>query len=210
MKNTSKQANMRHTADFNLLNDEDEYPSEVSPYHGLRMSLEEFLDWEAEADGWKYEWKNATIIGVEESMRTTQIALQVRILDAFSLTSPYKAGGRLLAEVDCELSEGVLRRPDLAYFTAAQIAEADAGKHPIPAFVIEIVSPNDKIIPMLDKLADYHAAGIQTIWYVYPSAGIVEVHTDRTKPLRCFDDDVCSAAPAIPQFQMTARQIFVK
>ncbi|TAE26579.1 MAG: Uma2 family endonuclease [Candidatus Kapaibacterium sp.] len=190
--------------------DDEEDIVNVSPFHGLQMPLENFLDWEPEADGWKYEWENGTIIGEEESMRTKQIGIQQRILRAFAQTQAYAQGGELLPEVDCELSEGILRRPDIAYFTAEQIAAADAGEYPIPAFVIEIVSPSDKILPMMKKLADYHTAGIQTIWYIYPSAGIVEVHTDRTKPLRCFDDDVCSAAPAITGFQMTARQVFAK
>jgi Uma2 family endonuclease len=193
----------------NILEHDDEIYA-VSPFHGLQMSLEDFLTWEPEADGWKYEWENGIIIGEEESMRKKQIALQVRILDAFSQTVAYQAGSRLIAEVDCELSEGLLRRPDIAYFTAAQIAEMEEGNAVIPAFVIEVISPGDNFNRLEQKLFDYFRVGVQCVWYVNPQLGVVRAYSSPEYGAVCRDEQICSAAPAITDFQMTARQIFAK
>jgi len=96
----------RKKSDSDVLEHDDE-AREISPYHGLQMSLEDFLAWEPEADGWKYEWENGIIIGEEEYMRKKQTGIQKRLLRAFSQTTAYQQGGELLAEVDCELSEGL-------------------------------------------------------------------------------------------------------
>jgi Uma2 family endonuclease len=52
-----------------------------------------------------------------------------------------------------------------------------------PDLVIEIVSPDDTPLDMLDKIADYHAAGIPYIWIADPyKRSLIEANTALHKP----------------------------
>ncbi len=65
-----------------------------------------------------------------------------------------------------------VRRPDLAFISAARLNRVpDEGHIPIaPDLAIEIVSPNDSVYELDDKLIDYRAAGIPLIWIINPHA----------------------------------------
>jgi Uma2 family endonuclease len=180
-----------------------------SHYEGLQMSLADFLAFEPEPDGWKYEWENGIITTHEETINQQQAGVLKRITRAFAQTAAYKQGGELLPEIDCWLKTlDVLRRPDIAYFTAEQIAAMEGGEYVTPTFVIEVVSRSDNFNRLEKKLFEYFAVGVQTVWYVNPQLRTVRVYTSPANATLCMNDDVCSAAPALSAFQMKASEIF--
>ncbi len=177
-------------------------------YDGLKMSLHDFLDWEREPDGWKYEWNNGIIEINEVNMTLKEQYIVQNIQIAFAQTLAAKAKGGIYPEVDCPLTETLLRRPDLAYFTREQIQQGRLLlPHVIPSFVIEIISQHDKDLKLESKLDEYFAAGVQCVWYVRPYSMRVSVYTSPVHVRICQADDVCSAVPAL-DFAMTAREIF--
>ncbi len=176
-------------------------------YDGLKMSLHDFLDWEREPDGWKYEWNNGIIEINEESMKSTERMMVFKIMRAFSKTNASQKDDALLPETDCVLLNEQVRRPDLAYFTQVQMVESLQGFQPVPAFVIELISPNDKAYKLEQKLDEYFAAGVACVWYIYPNLKQVNVYTSRTAVKICLDKTPCSAAPAL-DFTMTPNEIF--
>lgn len=146
-------------------------------YDGLKMSLRDFLDWEREPDGWKYEWNNGIIEINEVSMRNTERNIADNILFAFEQTPFRKQRRALLPETDCLLPSGQVRRPDIAYFTYEQIQASARGEQPVPPFTIELISKIDGVGKVDEKLAEYFASGVLCGWHILPESRRVKVYT---------------------------------
>ncbi len=190
-------------------------PAQVKPkalYEGLQMTVKDFLDWKpVQADGWKYEWDNGELIAHEETMNTYQLFIFDAIMRAFVKTTEYADGSTLMPEARCRFDAlKRARQPDIAYFTHAQMALGAIGEHPVPSFVIEVISTFDNGNELERKLADYFAVGVQTVWYVYTELEMVRVYTSLRQGVYCAGEDICSAAPALPNFQMKAATMFAK
>lgn len=176
-------------------------------YDGLKMSLRDFLDWEREPDGWKYEWNNGIIEINEVSMRNTERNIADNILFAFEQTLFRKQRHALLPETDCLLPSGQVRRPDIAYFTYEQIQASACGEQLVPPFTIELISKIDGVGKVDEKLAEYFASGAHCVWHILPESRRVMVYTSLKDVQICSDEDVCSARPAL-DFTMKADEIF--
>ena len=74
-------------------------------------------------------------------------------------------------------------------------------------FAIEIISLHDKINEFETKLKEYFANGVQVVWQIIPLSETVKVYTSVKNVQICQGNDVCSAAPALPNFQMTVADI---
>jgi Uma2 family endonuclease len=81
------------------------------------------------------------------------------------------------------LGEGRVRIPDISVFASEEPTEEIPSRPPL--IVIEIVSPDDRHIDVLEKLEEYHAWGVPNVWLVDPyrqrcyiyAAGLREVST---------------------------------
>ncbi|MDW8438706.1 MAG: Uma2 family endonuclease, partial [Chloroherpetonaceae bacterium] len=172
-------------------------------YDGKKMSLEKFWDFKAE-DGFKYEWINGVLLASEYMMKTSELLTVVRIQEAFRHTTAAREGGALLAETKVFLKAlNRARIPDLAYFTKEELLRSEQGEETIPKFVIEFISPTDRFKYYDDKLNEYFASGVQTVWLLDREKKRVWVFTSPKEVKICTDDDICSAAPAIPDFQIS-------
>lgn len=101
-----------------------------------------------------------------------------------------------------------MRRPDLAYFSGEQIDNSlTSDEEPIPAFLIEIVSPSDDAEKVEEKLAEYFKSTVQVVWHIYPENQVVYVYTSR-KSVKICTDDICSASPVLLDFATTANELF--
>ncbi len=176
-------------------------------YNGKKMSLEKFMDFKPE-DGFKYEWNNGFLEAREKMIKPSEFYLLQNLQRAFVKTALYQAKGELLTETVCPISEGKYRVPDLAVFTKAQIEQAREGEQPVPIFVIELVSKSDSLDYYDAKLEEYFFVGVQTVWLVSPTQKKVRVFTSPKEVKICTQDDVCSAAPALPDFTITPNQLF--
>ena len=112
-------------------------------------------------------------------------------------------------EQDVMLTGIQMRRPDLAYFSGKQIDNSlTSEEEPIPAFLIEIVSPSDDAEKVEEKLAEYFKSTVQVVWHIYPENQVVYVYTSRKSVKICTDDDVCSASPVLPDFEISVNDLF--
>jgi Uma2 family endonuclease len=73
------------------------------------------------------------------------------------------------------------RRPDVAYVSFARWAEdrpipehGDAWQV-VPELAIELLSPNDEVDELIDKLDEYFEAGVREVWVVHPRRRVVYV-----------------------------------
>jgi Uma2 family endonuclease len=177
-----------------------------SPKRDRRMSLERFLEWQPK-DGYVYEWANGIIIP-KKAMQNHERMMVSKILRKFQTTQTFQKGDELLPETDCQLSATQVRRPDIAYFTKDQLLASARGEHPIPSFVVEIISKNDKMDEVEEKRLEYFKAGVQVAWYIFPKIGLVRVFTSAKQSIDCMTSDICSADPAIPDLSLKADEIF--
>lgn len=177
-------------------------PSTISP-----STFEEFLLWEP-VDGFKYEWNDGEVIRFEK-MKKKHLVI-VRVLNRLFLsTSAHLNGGELITEQDVMISGIQMRRPDLAYFSGTQIDKSAApGPEPIPEFIIEVISPTDDAVKVEEKLAEYFKSSVKVVWHIYPENEVVYVYTSRKSVKICTDQDICSASPVLPDFEIITTELF--
>jgi Uma2 family endonuclease len=162
-------------------------------------------------DGHKYEWLNGEVAQFK-SMDYTQFYILENLLSHFeALKFAASLKGRFIPEGDMFFGANH-RRPDVAYLTDEQIARTAYGENQVPLFVIEVIPNNDQLNAVADKLGNYRSAGVRTVWLILPNRREVHVYSGESlKQMSvCTESDVCSAAPALPVFAMTANEIFKK
>lgn len=173
-----------------------------------RMTLERWRNWKP-ADGWKYDWNNGIITKSKKMVSEKQRFIVQNILDAFYAKGLHKQGG-LMPEPEMSYDNGRHRVSDLAYFSKQQTLAAAKGEHgdSVAAFLIEVISDNDTIREVEKKIWEYFENGVQVLWQVFPEREVVKVYTSPLENKICIKEMVCSAAPALPGFDVTVNQIF--
>lgn len=176
----------------------------------LPRTLDEFLNWEPE-DGFKYEWNDGELIKFSGMKKKEYYIFDLLNL-IFIEKGLYKKGS-LISESDVMLSgtppAGIqMRRPDIAYFTREQIYAGHSGEDVIPEFVVELISANDDIEKVEEKLIEYFKAGVKVVWHVMPINKRVYVYTSSKTVKICEGEDICSAAPVLEGFEISAENLF--
>ncbi len=81
-----------------------------------------------------------------------------------------KLGG-VISEMDFKLAGETVRRPDVAFISAARLRNIDMEQVPfpvVPDLVVEIVSKNDRADDLNLKVAQYLEAGAKGVWLFFP------------------------------------------
>jgi Uma2 family endonuclease len=158
-------------------------------------------------DGYTYEWVNGQVEKTKRSMDYTQVFILDNLLNFFEqLKMQGKVSGRLAGEIDTFFSESH-RRPDICYLTNEQMRAARDGFPPVPSFVVEIISDNDKMKRVQKKMLDYWRAEVPVIWHIFPDLEIVHVYHGK-KMTVFMKNEICSAEPILPDFAMSVNDIF--
>jgi Uma2 family endonuclease len=158
-------------------------------------------------DGFNYEWVNGAVEKTPRSMNRKQFYIVQNLQRFFSqLYSDGKVSGSLIPEGDTFFGENH-RRPDVAYYTDEQIESAAEDNEAEPQFIIEIISTTDEMNRVHRKMKDYRASEIPVVWHIFPE--LHEVHVFHGRKSEIFiGDEICSAAPVLPGFQMSVDAIF--
>lgn len=174
---------------------------------GIPMSKQRFMNWNPD-DGFLYEFDNGTAIPTD-GMKKEERYLVRNVQRALQKTKAFLDGGFMFEESEVWVTDSQKRIPDMAFFTDDQIKESTETKpEPIPAFVIEIISPTDKVKPVESKVIEYFSAGVQVVWHIHPDLRMVRVFTSPRQNVTCFENDSFTAAPVIPDLQMTVEELF--
>lgn len=110
--------------------------------------------------------------------------------------------------MDSYIDDTRKRRPDLAYFTLAQIVETGEGIRQRTQFAIEILSESESFQDVTEKVQDYFDAGAVLVWYVLPVSRKIVVYTSADESKSYKGGAVVSAAPLLPDFQFTVSDLF--
>ena len=79
----------------------------------------------------------------------------------------------------------------------------------IPEFVIEVVSSNDVLTKENKKMKNYRDAGIKVVWQIFPDTQEVVVTRGKDSKTR-INKDICSAAPVLPGFNISVKDLSKK
>ena len=162
----------------------------------------------ARVDGFKYEW-NDGFIEKTDAMKQEELYIVENLTD-FLYSIKSLIGGILTSEIETWTSDVKWRKPDMAYFSKAQITMASEKINTIPTFVIELVSKNDDVNDILDKNIEYFKAGVKVVWWIFPKQKQVHVYNSYNDVMICDAETICSAEAAVPYFSLTVDAIFKK
>jgi Uma2 family endonuclease len=106
------------------------------------------------------------------------------------------------------------RRPDIAFVSYARWAkdrkkDRDENAWPVvPKLGIEIVSPTDDAVELLDKIAEYFEAGMELVWVVYPHQSMIYVYQTLTDVHGLTRSDVLDGGKVLPGFKLPLSGLF--
>ncbi|HZK81864.1 MAG TPA: Uma2 family endonuclease, partial [Humisphaera sp.] len=102
---------------------------------------------------------------------------------------------------------GLIRRPDVAFVTAERLPGVAAEGHVriAPDLAIEVVSPNDKVYVLDQKLAEYRDAGVKLIWVVNPNSRNIRVYRLDHTFAEFLENDTITGESVIPGFSILVR-----
>jgi Uma2 family endonuclease len=180
-------------------------PKRHSTYRPKTLSA--FRNWQPE-DGFKYEWNQGTI-EKRSKINFNQLFIAENLINFFLTLKPI-VGGTLAAEVSTFLTPEVMRVPDLAYFSASQMHLMANNQSQVPEFAIEIISPSDRQIKILEKLRQYFETGVKVVWHIYPEFETVYVYQSTEDVIICKGETICSADSVIKGYEIKAKAIFQK
>lgn len=172
------------------------------------QTVDEFEAWERQPghDG-SYEFVRGRIIEKNE-MKQEEYFIIKFLSRLFVQTTAFAQGDELTPEMDSYVDEVRKRRPDLGYFTLAQILATRSGVRQKTSFAIEILSDSETHKDVLEKIQDYFDGGAQLVWYIVPDAQRIYVYTSPDDIKVYKNADVISAAPLLPDFQFSVADLF--
>lgn len=101
---------------------------------------------------------------------------------------------------------------DVTYYTAEVAARRDEGNTTLvdgaPVLAVEVLSPNDAIGEINEKIAEYLDAGVLLVWVIDPTHRTVTVHRPGERPVMFNDAQELTAEPHLPGFRVTIAQLF--
>ena len=107
---------------------------------------------------------------------------------------------------------GQSRRPDVAYLSAAKLPDGPTrrGFTPVPPDIaVEVVSPNDLVYDLTEKLQDYRSASIPLVWVVHPNVRTVHVYTSGSEvPAVLHEADTLTGGDVLPGFAVQVADLF--
>jgi Uma2 family endonuclease len=107
-------------------------------------------------------------------------------------------------------THGLVRRPDVSFIKKGRLPGDVSPKGWIrirPDLAVEVISPNDTVEELEEKLEDYEKAGIPLVWVIYPEARKARIFRREGPPAVLGEDGELSGEDVIPGFRCPLREI---
>jgi Uma2 family endonuclease len=110
------------------------------------------------------------------------------------------------------LRPGQIRIPDAAFISWDRIPNRYLPEQPFwdrgLDLAVEVISHGNTSQEMNRKLADYFAAGVRAVWYVYPKSREVVVYSSPTQSVKLQENDTLDGSPVLPGFKLSLAELF--
>jgi Uma2 family endonuclease len=102
-----------------------------------------------------------------------------------------------------------LRRPDISFISTSRLAGVPGEGHvPVrPDLAVEVVSPNDGVYELDEKLLDYQSAGIPLVWVVNPQARLIGIHRPGKPIEELRDSGTLDGGEVLPGFSAVVSEL---
>jgi Uma2 family endonuclease len=105
-----------------------------------------------------------------------------------------------------------VRRPDATFIRLGRISleEATAEGHTriAPDLAVEVVSPNDSMYEVQEKVQEYLTAGVPLVWVVNPQTRLVEIHRGKGQGTILRESDDLDGEDVVPGFHCRVGDLF--
>ncbi len=123
--------------------------------------------------------------------------------------------GRVEAEMLFKLdpNRNQKRRPDVAFVSfdrwpRTRRVPATHGWEVVPELAIEVVSPTDAAVDLLEKIEEYFQTGVRRVWVVYPGSRCVYDYDSLTTIRVLRVGDRIEGGDLLPDFGLTLADLF--
>lgn len=104
-----------------------------------------------------------------------------------------------------------VRAPDVAFVAHARVP-ADGGPEGFydgpPDLAVEVLSPGDRMVAVLEKVRDYLDAGVHQVWIVAPRANTVSVYRSPQDVRVLTEDDTLVGDGPVAGFRCSVHELF--
>ena len=120
--------------------------------------------------------------------------------------------GYVVSEVGFTLSKGpdIVRAPDVAFIARERFPDGLPARFidGSPDIAVEVVSPNDSHIDVMEKVGEYLDAGTRLVWVASRRTRSVTVHRSDGTAQTLRADDVLSGEDVLLGFEVYVRELF--
>ncbi len=173
-----------------------------------KISFEEFQNL-PEREGTIYELDEGQLV-MEPSPALRHNLIRQRIAVKLIQHLEAKHLGVVAEEMDFRLATETVRNPDVAVILKEHLAIIDLDASPVvgaPALAVEVVSPSNSAQDMRKKTEQYLRAGSRSVWIVYPTLRLVEIHSAAgLRQVR--EPEPLKDEAVLPGFSITFKEIF--
>ncbi len=138
----------------------------------------------------------------------------MRAIDRFDLTA---ALGESYEEALFILEEAprLRRSPDLAFVSRERWpvdlpAPREAAWAVIPDLAVEVISPSDLVLDIMDKIGEYFRAGVRIVWVVHPIHELIYDYESPTSVKILQRGDTLGGGMVLPGFAVPLDELFGK
>ena len=103
-----------------------------------------------------------------------------------------------------------VRKPDVVFFRTDRFPDGlvEGWATVVPDLVVEVVSANDRVEDVEDKLEEYRQAGIPLIWVIYPRTRTAQVMGANLPRYEIGRDGVLDGGDILPGFALQLADLF--
>ncbi len=170
--------------------------------------------WEMPDDGFRYELvkgelRQMTPAGSEHGAMIMNLGAPLKVH-----VKTHNLGVVFGAETGFQLtnSPDSVRAPDIAFVRRERIPATGIPRgywKGAPDLAVEVVSPNDKLYEIDEKVDDHLAAGAQVVWVVYPKRRSVTIYrAEQREPQVLTMSDTLDGGEVVTGFKCRVSEVF--
>jgi Uma2 family endonuclease len=134
------------------------------------------------------------------------------VLSLGAFVRQHKLGRVLSGEVGLytQRDPDTVRGADVAFISNERLAQGQSQGYldVAPELIVEIMSPDDRWSKVMEKLEEYFAAGVRTVWVADPRLQCLYVYRSLTEVERLTVEDELSGGDVLPGFTVSVAELF--
>lgn len=173
-----------------------------------KLTLEDFAKL-PEREGTIYELDQGELL-MEPSPVLRHNVIRQRIATQLRQHVESHALGIVVEEMDFRLGPDTVRNPDVAFIAVEHLGRIDVDRSPVdgaPALAVEVISPRNRTEDTVKKTQQYLQAGCRSVWIVYPTLRLVEIHS-QAGARKVQEPQPLSDETVLPGFSLSLPSIF--